>query len=108
MNRIGRSRLTCLAIVLLISFPLSACMDCTLCGYWCLLECLPQIEEWPTFYETCFTPCQREWCFHCNPDEILQGTADECSATFDQMQLAAIQFCEEYPEGVSASLRLLG
>jgi len=91
MNSIIRSRLCCIVVVLTISIILIGCPNTEQCLESCMILCIP-------FYSiVCIYPCGA-WCL---PPKILQCRAenpDECAATFEQMQLAAIQFCEESPE----------
>ena len=102
MNRMIRSRLSGVSVVLLLALVLAGCGDV------CLVVCMPSLvigcfnllDENLLFLPlcagaallSCSTLCGVELPMSCaeNPDE--------CAATYEQLQLAAIQFCEEYPE----------
>jgi len=99
MNRMIRSRLSCLAVVLLIPVVLCGCEEVIvgLCGLIC--SPFPIFAPGPgtVFFLFCVMDCLG----------IVQATEDsqmclenpdECAATYEQLQLAAIDFCEEYPE----------
>jgi hypothetical protein len=102
MNGIIRSRLSGVSVVLLLALVLAGCGDV------CLVVCMPSVvigcfnllEENLLFLPlcagaallTCSTVCGVEFPMSCSENQ------DECAATLEQMQTAAIQFCEEYPE----------
>jgi len=107
MNRIIRSRLSCLILLLLVPLALSACeqLGFYLCFSPCALLCSSLLDQDPISYlaPLCFISCG----YLCDVDFYIAepGTLQECSenpdgcaATYEQLQLAAIQFCEEYPE----------
>lgn len=97
MNRIIRSRLSCIAVVLIISMTLLGCNNCDVCNlvrivlgwgnivfsfFWMVFLC-PQCL---TSYDL---TAMSEFC---------KDNPNECSAMFEQMHMATIEFCEEYPE----------
>ncbi len=102
MNRIIRSRLSGVSVVLLLALVVAGCGDV------CLVVCMPSLvigcfnllEEnllslplcAGAALLTCSTVCGVEFPMSCTENP------DECAATYEQLQLAAIQFCEEYPE----------
>jgi len=90
MNRIIRSRVRGLVIVLLLSLFLMGCDQCSQCMFICMI--LPPTTDFVSclFVCTFMTP-------YCRPENWMQ-TLDECAATFEQMQTAAIEYCEASPE----------
>ena len=96
MNRIIRSRLSGIAVLLIVSMAVVGCnatcdichLTCGLVGniiiaYICILVSCPE----------CLSPA--------DPAAISQfceENPDECTATFEQIQTAAIQFCEASPQ----------
>jgi len=101
MNRIIRSRLICLALVLAISL---VPMGCTLLLCLpCLLDCA-QCFDYPVEYGSpeltfCALFCGLSDCTMVPfPCEIFPPNAVERNPTFEQMQIASIEYCEQYPE----------
>ncbi len=102
MNRL---RLSGIAVVLLIPIFLLGC-DQETCNKvvfgGCALGCTPACGLLSLFYpfSMCMLVCGSycfvlaESCYSLN----CTGDPDECAATFEQLQLEAIQFCEAYPE----------
>jgi hypothetical protein len=102
MNRMIRSRLSGVSVVVLLALLFAGCGDV------CLVVCMPSVvigcfnllEENLLFLPlcagaallSCSTLCGVELPMSCSENP------DECAATYEQLQLAAIQFCEEYPE----------
>jgi hypothetical protein len=102
MDRMIRSRLSGFSIVLILALVLVGCGDV------CLVVCMPSlvIGCFNLFQEnllslplcagasllTCSTVCGVDFSSSCAEDP------DQCFATYEQLQLAAIEFCEEYPE----------
>ena len=97
MNRMIRSRLSGVSAVLLLALVLAGCGDV------CLVVCMPSLvigcfnllEEnllslplcAGAALLTCSTVCGVEFPMSCTENP------DECAATYEQLQLAAIQFC---------------
>ena len=86
MNRTIRSRLACLAVVLLISFTLSACMDCEQCMEGCTLLCFPLI----------FVPVGGAM-FICIVDCVLQRCPDLCLSG-NTTQLTNNDYSDGHPQ----------
>jgi len=110
MNRIRGSRLTFLAVIVLIPLVLVACQDCNQCENFCWELC-PMCAPFfghPIFCPLCiifaYKPC---WNIFCDRfpgcDDSEPSSADctdnpnECAVSSEYYQ-AAIQFCEDYPE----------
>jgi hypothetical protein len=98
MNRIIGPRLSILADVLFLPVILMGCgNNCDLC----MLPCTLCVLLPPYYNAICLF-----WCFdaHCPNCPNPFGTTDcadnpdGCVATFEQMELTASQFCEQYPE----------
>jgi len=88
MNRMIRSRLACLTIILMLGLGAVGCGP--LCALFCLIT---QPQDFPI--------CLIGLCLGAGFSSTSQdcaGNPDECAATFEQQQTAVIQFCEEYPE----------
>lgn len=108
MNRMITSRLSGIAVVLLIPIILLGCNEETcinavfgVCGLGCSLPCGYASLFIPDFFPACAVMCG----FFCYFDLVescyslnCTGDPDECAATFEQLQLEAIRFCEEYPD----------
>ena len=102
MNRMIRSRLSGVSVVLLLALVLAGC------GSVCQVVCMPTsvIACFNLFGENllsvplcvgaalwaCSSVCGVEFDLACTENP------DDCTATFEQLQLAGIQYCEEYPE----------
>ena len=97
MNRIIRSRLSRIAVLVAVSMAVVGCMDCNTC-----IEdiCLPTL----IFVQYCIAIlCPK--CIQgldgsdCSAatSQICEDNPNECTATWEQMQLSAIQFCGENP-----------
>ena len=102
MNRMIRSRLSGVSVVLLLALVLAGC------GSVCQVVCMP-----PSVI-TCFNLfggnllslplCVGAALWACSSvcgvefDLACTENPDDCTATFEQLQLAGIQYCEEYPE----------
>ncbi len=94
MNRILRSKLSCIAVALL--FPL-VLLGCSTCKEGCLFLSVPCIMGGPMLWVVCLGACM-SMCPQYQISSDCTDTPDECVAMFEQMQIAAIQFCEEYPD----------
>ena len=87
MNQLIRARVGCIAVLLIVSMILCGCSP-EVCGILCspfLLDPGAGAIMW----FLCFLRCT---------GAIRVENSDLCSATWEQMQLAAIEICEEYPE----------
>jgi hypothetical protein len=103
MNRMIGARLSVIAVLLIVPLALMGCRICWKCQNECNENLCPRICPddwwcwWPCtivcFETLCALPCAltkaSQYCAE-DPD-------DECVATWEEMQLAAIEFCEEYP-----------
>ena len=107
MNRILRSRLSCIAVVLLIPIILlgcdrETCLDAVfgVCGLGCNLPC--GIVSDPLLFLLCMggcvLVCTGPLIESCPSSLECADDPAECAATWEQMQTTAIQICEEYPE----------
>ena len=95
MNQLIRSRVTCVAVLLVVSMAIIGC-NCDLC----IVLCTP---SWPLV-----ELCVGFLCPGCWPSggpacssatsQFCEDNPEECAASFEQIQLTAIQICEEYPE----------
>ena len=103
MNRLTRPRLSGIAVVLIVPLVLAGCQQ--LCLYVVPTVCFgvcgmlfPDLAS--MFGLSCLLVCHVEGALSCGvtASQACAENPDECSATFEQMELAAIQFCEEYPE----------
>lgn len=101
MNRVTRSRLTCLAVILTLSLVLTGCPPEVVCVA-SLLDCISCVlpsypPDYPPegAYALCAMACLAVQCQFPFPCEILTG---DSAATWEQLQTAAIQYCETYPE----------
>ena len=95
MNRIIRSRLSCLAVLLLAPLALFACTNCDDCVGACYGVCFPALIN-PLVYLMCVGTCAGEFCtYACDFTELQQDS--KYTPAFEYYQ-AAIEFCEEYPE----------
>jgi hypothetical protein len=98
MNQLIRSRLSSIALILLIPALFVGCsQNCNICGLTCM------VLGWGNYILV--AACYYAFCPEClNPSaltavsQFCEDTPDECAAAYEQMQTAAIQFCEEYPE----------
>lgn len=97
MNRTRRSRLIAIAVVLIIPLVLMGCRDYEECAFGCIDLC------GPLFGLGCMAVCPM-WCanfypfwYPFGPSQACTESPDECATTFEQMQMSAIEFCEEYP-----------
>ena len=93
MNRIIRSSLSVIAVVLLIPVVF---LGCSTCEDGCSLLSLPCYLGGPLFlicWAACMNVCVGQQTF-----SDCTESPDECTTTFEELQIAAIQFCEEYPE----------
>ena len=100
MNRMRRSRLSCIAVLLIVSMAIVGCANCELCIGYCAYTFVP-VCIIPPFSIACMVWCAQALCPHCIGTGAYQDcaeTPDECTATVEQLQTTAIQFCEEYPE----------
>ena len=95
MNRI-RSRLSIMGVLLL---ALTVLYGCTydVCWSICVIPCTPLILVPPMFW-TCGTECSHFCGTHFQSLQNCSERPDECAATWEQLQLTAIEFCEEYPD----------
>ena len=98
MNRTRSFRLTCLAVVLLLAVVFSGCTDCDGCLRFAGIFCPPEILGVLAF--PCILFAAIALCPGCYglPTPKCINNPDECAATYEQMQLTAIELCEEYPE----------
>ena len=94
MNRMIRSRLSCIAVLLLLPMVFVSCgMPCD--------ECMEALESFcRLFYEveadfSYFCMVMRPYI--CYPTGCEDYPA-ECAANWEQMQTIAIQFCEAHPQ----------
>ena len=102
MNRMIRSRLSSIAVVLIVSTALVGC--CELCGVTCYVLTLGIV--WPLLYicacalcPVCvadISPCYSD--ISAAMSQLCEEYPDQCAATFEYYQNASIPFCEEYPE----------
>jgi hypothetical protein len=102
MNRMIRSRLSGVSVVLLLALLLAGC------GGVCLVVCMPSVvigcfnalEENLLFLPLCAGVAAWGCSSVCGVEFPLSynENPDECAATWEQMQFAAIEFCEEYPD----------
>jgi hypothetical protein len=98
MNRVVRSRLSGIAVLLITPLVLIGCMNCDICSTFCYEVC-PDVG--------CMLICGFTLCGHCaGAPQGCTENADECAATSEYYQ-AAIQFCEEYPEDCARILDAL-
>lgn len=99
MRYIIRSRLASLAIIPLLLLSSSACTTPEECFYYTEEHCFP-IED--LNYRSACMLFIANLCYRFVPVAEMAHDCtenpEECASTFDQMQLAAIEFCEEYPE----------
>ena len=127
MNRVIRSRLTGIAVILIIPLFFTGCINCKtceLCFYSgmipCLVACAPVYPYPPltficpigcTFGYIAFVcaacvdmldECSGEWepwlKMQMASIEFCKETPDEFASTYEQFQLAATEYCEEHPE----------
>ena len=111
MNRIRRSRLSAIAVVLLIPMILIGCNseECakTVTGV-CVLACagpciVGTLDYGYPIPHLCILGCVA-LCYNtlsgvcALPYLACTEDPDECAATWEQMQTTVIQFCEDYPE----------
>ena len=109
MNRILRSRLSIIAYVLLIPIILLGCDPescreaaiavCTIgctppCGLASLID--PFLYFWCML--ACGVVCLSPWAEVCPSSLACAENPEQCAASFEQLQLAAIEFCDEHPE----------
>ena len=102
MNRKIRSRLNGVSAVVLLALLLAGCGDV------CLVVCMPSVvigcfnllEENLLFLPLCAGVAAWGCSSVCGVEFPLSynENPDECAATWEQMQFAAIEFCEEYPD----------
>ena len=98
MDRIIRSKLSGILVVLFLanSFLGCTCNECV--GVWCPTVCS---LSGPLVF-LCAVACAFSLCKPiCDQTGAYQDCTenpDECAATYEQLQLAAIEFCNEYPE----------
>ena len=105
MNRIRRSGLVCLAVFLLIPMLLVGCVNsyeecCDVLTNFCagFFDFHPPVGQ---YIGTACLLWGIVWCdvtFRFTTSQERTDNPDECAASFEQLQLAAIQFCEKYPE----------
>jgi hypothetical protein len=101
MNRVARYGLSAMAVVLLLGLLLVGCgVNCEECKLACRdYELCPTefSRAWPVCVFGCLGLCN----VTCIPSDEYQGCtvrADECSATFEQIQVAGIEYCERHPD----------
>ncbi len=99
MNRMRKSRLGVIAVVLLVPTILMGCNQygcAALCGLFVYLPCNEQgLGPLCVFmFAACFAlgGC---WLL---PAEYCGEDPEECAAMYEQFQIAGIEFCEEHPE----------
>jgi hypothetical protein len=97
MNRIIRSRLSCLAVLLLVPLAFSACTNCNDAPDGCMVVCYPTMLANPLLYLMCVGTCLREVCSVCDCPWAGEPQDSKYTPAFEYYQ-AAIEFCEEYPE----------
>jgi hypothetical protein len=100
MNRIIRSRVSGIAVLLIVSMAIVGCANCDLCAGYCVYTFVP-VCIIPPFTIFCIVGCMQALCPHCIGTGAYQDCAedpDECASSFEQLQTTAIEFCEEYPE----------
>jgi len=107
MNRIMRSCLSGIALVLLLPVVLMGCSSgCAYCGMFCLILMSGAPSGQNLLYAmACFCTVCRPCC-DLSPMAAYQDCADnpgECAATLEQYQTAATQFCEENPDDCAAT-----
>jgi hypothetical protein len=73
-------------------------MLCGFCYFSCVIDNYGVIPEPDWIYPGCMIICAYTACLYPFLDKEGAGNPDECAATFEQLQLEAIQFCEAYPE----------
>jgi len=99
MNRMTKSQLTGVVVVLLLANSLLGC-TCNQCLIGCTDFCLGLDD--PSSAQNCIFPCVFVWCpIACTGTEANQtctDNSDERAAMYEYYQDAAIQICEEYPE----------
>ena len=118
MNRILRSRLSIIAVLLVVPLIFSGCVEfCVGCASACLLAsaigctflygfCTPVciVAVCPICADILLCEYAPYYCPELLEQSQMAATPfcaedpEECTATFEQFELAAIQFCEEYPE----------
>jgi len=97
MNRIIRSRLGIIAVILILPMALVGCNNCGVCSI------VIPLLAWGNIVFALF------WgmllCPHCVSSadltaisEFCEENPDECVATWEQMQTVAIEYCETNPE----------
>jgi len=99
VNRIMRSKLSIIAVVLFLPLILMGCgSNCYLCHLGCSLCGIIQ----NLFGLLCYFGCLYEHCPDCppvgTPPQACAENPDENAATFEQMEIEAIEYCEEYPD----------
>ena len=95
MNRIIRSKLSIITVLLILSMPFVSC------GYdpwmWCYGACAaicsPFLIVNPWASLVCFGQCSEI----CPPLQGCEDNPDDCAAMFELYE-AAMEVCEEYPE----------
>jgi hypothetical protein len=102
MNRIIRSRLACIAVLLIVTMAIVGCgQNCFLCNRFCLslagsggafivIPCM--LTLCPSCLESAGSPRPLQM------SQLCEENPADCVATFEQMQMAAIELCEEHPE----------
>jgi hypothetical protein len=97
MHRKIESRLGSIAVVLIAFMVIIGCTPCTECWDECLYICDFDVDPFG-LESTCLVNCPILLCPLCYISPTCTENPDECAATFGQFQLAAIEFCEQYPE----------
>lgn len=107
MTRMRGSRLlSVIAAVLLLPMILTGC--CEVCPRECVEMCTPLFWAFP-LYIVCVYSCVDFFCPQCEPPPVLGGIQTNARPTIEQMRIAAIEFCENYPDecqqGIDAWVR---
>jgi len=99
MNRMRRSRLLSgIVVVMFLPVILTGC--CEVCPGECGDICTPLFWVLPLYF-ICFDSCMSFFCPQCeNPWSSFDCTENPngCAPTLEQMQIAAIEFCNDHPQ----------
>ena len=94
MNRTRRSRLSSIAVLVIVSMAVVGCNNCDVCFSFCGLFGFG-------FFPFCLSfLCPVCLSSDCSAaiSEFCEDNPDECAGKWEQFHLAAIEFCQEYPQ----------